>query len=69
MSVCVCLTWAVAVGVLGGFVRAVVTVELSVTLPGALKEASAIGTTELIGPTLRVLWKDNAKVTSYDNNS
>lgn len=50
-----CLTWAVAVGVLGGFVRAVVTVELSVTLPGALDEAAAVGTAELIGPTRRVL--------------
>lgn len=45
------LTWPRAARVLGGFVRLVMAVKLSITLPGALDKAASVGTAELIGPT------------------
>lgn len=40
-----------AAGVLGGFIRAIMTVKLSVTLPVLLVEAAAVGTAELVWTT------------------
>lgn len=48
------LTWPAAAWVLGGFVRLVVAVEVSVALPGTLDEAASVGAAELFGSTCRV---------------
>lgn len=48
--------------VLGGFIGAVVTVKISVTLPRALDEAPAVGATELVGATGRVLWNKKREI-------
>lgn len=48
------LTWPAAAWVLGGFVRLVVAVEVSITLPGTLDEAASVGAAELFGSTCRI---------------
>lgn len=45
-----------AARVLGSFIRAILTVKLSVTLPFLLVEAAAVGTAELIGTTCWVFY-------------
>lgn len=55
-SGCTVLTWPRAAWVLGGFVRLVMAIKLSITLPGALDKAASVGTAELIGPTRRIFY-------------
>lgn len=58
------LAWPAAAWVLGGFVRLVVAVEVSVTLPGTLDEAAPVGAAELFGSTRRVFCSRQREPTS-----
>lgn len=66
-SGCTALTWPRAAWVLGGFVRLVMAVKLSVTLPGGLDKAASVGTAELIGPTCRIFYSREIHTSEGDS--